>query len=367
MDINSIFTGGNVKPNTIEKNIIRQYLHNTDRIQQFQISSYIDNKDFSAMKSTQEFEQYIQAQNIFGRVFSNLEMEEDEWYYCEFIAGNDAWISKDEAGVYRYFSKTRWGGTISLSIFDIAEIILGDGMKENAFQNARSQLAKLFGLDNLKDEWVLQQYQKYQNNLQYIRGERKDLEQAYPVLYPYLQKYRLILEYFNDHQEDKVFRVFSYQNQHVFFSATNRIKVKLGISQSTLTRSINMLTLLGLIIKIPHQKLPSRMLEISDAILSYRIKQGYIGGKRITFYMIPDYSNETLEFAEKVVLSLQAAGAWGSLLTKEKVIKHFGEDRANQVYLAEYTVKKVDSENTYTLVDDAEDILIDIEDDPIPF
>ncbi len=47
MDINSIFTGGNVKPNTIAKNIIRQYLHNTDRIQQFHIRSYIDNKDFS--------------------------------------------------------------------------------------------------------------------------------------------------------------------------------------------------------------------------------------------------------------------------------------------------------------------------------
>ncbi|MNW32981.1 hypothetical protein D3C74_99340 [compost metagenome] len=367
MDINSIFTGRNVKPNTIAKNIIRQYLHNTDRIQQFQIRSDINKGDFPAMKSTQEFEQYIQAQNIFGRVFSNLDMEEDEWYYCDFIAGNDAWISKDEAGVYRYFSKARWGGTISLNIFDVVEIVLGGANDAgNAFQNARKQLANLFELD-LEDEWVLQQYQKYQSNLQYICGGRKDLEQAYPVLYPYLQKYRLILEYFNDHQEDKVFRVFSYQNQHVFFSATNRIKVKLGISQSTLTRSINMLTLLGLIIKIPHQKLPSRMLEISDAILSYRIKQGYVGGKRITFYTVPEYSNETLQLAEKVVITLQAAGAWGSLLTKEKVIKHFGEERANQVYLAEYTVKKVNSATTSTLVDDAEDILIDIEDDPIPF
>ncbi|WP_339179267.1 hypothetical protein [Paenibacillus sp. FSL R5-0701] len=367
MDIYSIFKIGNVKPNTIEKNIIRQYLHNTDRIQQFQIRSDIDKEDFPAIKSTQEFEQYIQAQNIFGRVFSNLDIEETEWYYCEFIAGNDAWISKDEAGVYRYFSKTRWGGTISLSIFDIAEIILGDGMKENAFQNARSQLAKLFGLDKLKDEWVLQQYQKYQNNLQYIRGERKDLEQAYPIVYPYIQKYRIIMEYFNEHQEDGLFRVFSYKGDHIFFTATNRIKDKLGISQSTVTRSINMLTLLGLIIKIPHQKLPSRMLEISDAILSYRKNQGYVGGKRITFYTIPEYSNETLQLAEKVVITLQAAGAWGSLLTKEKVIKHFGEAKANQVYLAEYTAKKVNSADNSKSIVETEDISFDLEDDPIPF
>ncbi|WP_091013363.1 hypothetical protein [Paenibacillus amylolyticus] len=119
----------------------------------------------------------------------------------------------------------------------------------------------------LKDEWVLQQAQKYQSNLKYIRGEGKDLEQAYPVLFQFIQKYYAILEYFNDHQEDKLYRVFSYANQHVFFSATNRIKERLKISQPTVTRSINMLTLLGLIIKIPHQKLPGRMLEISDAIL----------------------------------------------------------------------------------------------------
>lgn len=367
MDINSIFTGGNVKPNTIEKNIIRQHLHNTDRIQQFHIRSDIDKEKFPVIKSTQEFEHYIQRENAFGKVFGNLDMVEDEWYYCDFIAGNDAWISKDEAGVYRYFSKARWDGTISLNIFDMVEIVFGrSDDAENAFQSARSLLANLFGL-TLKDEWVLQQAQKYQSNLQYIRGERKDLEQAYPAVFQFIQKYYAILEYFNDHQEDKLYRVFSYENQHVFFSATNRIKGKLKISQSTVTRSINMLTLLGLIIKIPHQKIPGRMLEISDAILSYRMNQGYVGGRRITFYTIPEFSNETLQFAEKVVITLQAAGAWGSLLTKEKVIKHFGEARANQVYLAEYTVKKINSANNSTLVDDAEGILIDIEDDPIPF
>ncbi|MGP3783677.1 hypothetical protein [Paenibacillus sp. 1A_MP2] len=367
MDIYSIFTGGNVKPNTIAKNIIRQYLHNTDRIQQFHIRSHINNKDFSAITTTQEFEHYIQSQNAFGKVFTNLNMEEDEWYYCDFIAGNDAWISKDETGVYRYFSKARWGGTISLNIFDMVEIVFGrTDDAENAFQSARSLLANLFGL-TLKDEWVLQQAQKYQSNLQYIRGERKDLEQAYPAVFQFIQKYYAILEYFNDHQEDKLYRVFSYENQHVFFSATNRIKERLKISQSTVTRSINMLTLLGLIIKIHHQKLPGRMLEISDAILSYRINQGYVGGKRITFYMIPDYSNETLEFAEKVVLSLQAAGAWGSLLTKEKVIKHFGEAKANQVYLAEYTAKKVNSADNSKSIVETEDLSFDLEDDPIPF
>ncbi|WDM21270.1 hypothetical protein [Paenibacillus polymyxa] len=319
------------------------------------------------MTTTQEFEHYIQSQNAFGKVFGNLDMEEDEWYTCDFVAGNDAWISRDDVGVYRYFSKTRWGGTISLNIFDVVEIVLGSADDaENAFQSARSLLANLFGL-KLKDEWALREAQKYQSNLQYIRGERKDLERAYPVLYPYVQKYRLILEYFNDHQEDKLFRVFSYQNQHVFFSATNRIKDKLGISQSTATRSINMLTLMGLIVKVPHQKLPGRMLKISDEIMSHRIKHGYVGGKRITFYTVPKYSYEALDFAEKIVLKLQAAGAWGSLLTKEKVAKHFGDESANRVYLAEYTVKKVNSTDTSTLIKDAEYISFGLEDDPIPF
>ncbi|WP_091013364.1 hypothetical protein [Paenibacillus amylolyticus] len=83
--------------------------------------------------------------------------------------------------------------------------------------------------------------------------------------------------------------------------------------------------------------------------------------------MIPDYNNETLEFAEKVVLSLQAAGAWGSLLTKEKVIKHFGEAKANQVYLAEYTAKKVNSADNSKTIVETEDLSFDFEDDPIPF
>lgn len=88
-------------------------------------------------------------------------------------------------------------------------------------------------------------------------------------LFQYVQKYCSVLECFNDHVKNKIYRIFSYRGQHIFFLANNRIKEKLEISQSTATRSINVLALIGLIVKIPHQSLPSQLLEISDRIWNH--------------------------------------------------------------------------------------------------
>lgn len=365
MDIYSIFNGGNVKPQVFEKNMLRQYLNLTGRIHRFQIKTNIDTGSVQYIRTIQQFDQYVQTKNIFAELFENLDLEEREWYNCELIAGNDAWISKDENSIYRYFSKTRFGGTVGLNIFDIIEILY---FQENGhtFQDVRNKLAGLLGIEELRDEWKIQQYEKYKNNLEFIRGGRRDLEQAFPELNQFIQKYRSILEYMNGHQEEGLFRRFSHQGEHVFFTASNHLKEKLAISQSTVTRSINMLTLIGLIIKIPHHKLPSRLLEISDNIMSYRFDKGYLGGKRITFYQVPLYNEDLLEAAEAVVNKLQAAGVWGSLITKDKVIKLFGEVRAKEVFLAEYIAKKVDVSNNDSDTQQANLEMPD-DDDPIPF
>ncbi|MFC0212121.1 hypothetical protein ACFFK0_06570 [Paenibacillus chartarius] len=370
MDIYSIFNGGNVKPQTYEKKILRQYLIQTGRIHRFQLKTNTGTR-IKEIRTTQEFDRYVQTRNIFSELFINLDMEEREWYCCEFILGNDAWISKDENGVYRYFSKTRFGSTIGLNIFDVIEILFcGDQETGNAFQNARNKLAKILGLEGLRDEWKIQQWEKYQNNLEYVRGGRGELAQEYPELYQFIQKYRAILEYFNTHNEEGLFRSFSYQYEHVFFTSTNRIKEKLGISQSTVTRSINMLTLIGMLVKIPHHKLPRQLLEISNQILEYRSNRGYKGGKRITFYRVPKYDNETLESAEEIVKKLQAAGVWGSLISKEKVIKIFGEAKAKDVFLSDYVVKKADiaaAEDNHDIQTDDDLPLSDDDYDYIPF
>ncbi|KIL38692.1 hypothetical protein SD70_24915 [Gordoniibacillus kamchatkensis] len=343
MNIYSIFSGGNVKPQTHEKRIIRQYLIQTGRIHRFQLKKNINKESFQNIKTIQEFDRYVQTRKLFGEIFINLDMEEQVWYHCELIFGNDAWISKDESGIYRYFSKIHFGGTIGLNIFDVIEILYCDE-KENgdAFQNARNRLAKIAGLEDLRDEWRVQQFEKYQNNLMYIRGGRAELEQEYPEVFQFIQRYRPILEYMNSHKEEGLFRVFSYQGEHIFFASTYRLKEKLGISQSTASRSVNMLTLIGMIEKIPHDKLPVQLLGISSRILEHRASKGYKGGKRITLYGVPEYNKETLESAEEVVKKLQDAGSWGSLITKEKVIKFFGEAKAKEVFLADYVIKEVD-------------------------
>ncbi|WP_248928939.1 hypothetical protein [Paenibacillus hamazuiensis] len=370
MNIYSIFSGGNVKPQTHEKRMIRQYLIQTGRIHRFQLKTNINKESFQNIKTTREFERHVQTRNLFGEIFINLDMEEQVWYHCEFIVGNDAWISKDSIGIYRYFSKTHFGGTIGLNIFDVIEILFcGDEEAGDAFQNARNRLAKIVGLEGLKDEWKVQQFEKYQNNLVYIRGGRAELEQEYPEVFKFIQRYRPILEYMNSHKEEGLFRAFTYRDEHVFFTSTNRIKEKLGISQSTAARSVNMLTLIGLIIKIPHDKLPSKLLEISNRILEYRANNGFKGGKRITFYRVPYYDRETLESAEEIVKKLQAAGVWGSLISKERVIKLFGDAKAKEVFLADYVVKQADitaAEGDSDMQTD-DDLLSDEDYDYIPF
>lgn len=38
-------------------------------------------------------------------MFSNLDIDENIWYQCNFIEGNDAWIAKDKEGFIDTFQR----------------------------------------------------------------------------------------------------------------------------------------------------------------------------------------------------------------------------------------------------------------------
>lgn len=206
--------------------------------------------------------------------------------------------------------------------------------------------------ENLTNEWTVQQWEKYQSNLKYLRNSNNELERNHPVLYKFIQKYLSVLEYLNTHRMEGIRRSFSYQGEHVFFTSTIRIQEYVGISQSSAVRSVNMLTLIGMIMKIPHDKLPGKLLYISNRIMQNRILKGYKGGKRITFYQVPKYNKEILDSAEETVKKILESGMWGSIISKRRVENVFGVEKAKEVFLPDYQVKKVLVETEDTLLSD---------------
>ncbi|MFI8715177.1 hypothetical protein [Brevibacillus brevis] len=350
-EMEKIAPGDYVKIKRHQKKLLREHVIETGCINQFvKIHHHVPfDKN---IRTTQELVDLANTTNMFAVIFGNLKgIMTDTFFSCHLVSNNFAWISKDDNNVYRYYSKRKGGNTIGLSVFDLLEIIDEDGIDEKrGFHYAKEELARLLDLQNLKDQWVIDQCEKYQSNLRYIRNETTDINPRFPVLDNFMQKYLPILIYLNTKCEEGIFRSFSYHGEHIFFTSTYRIEEMVGIRQSTVSRSINMLTLIGLIEKVPHDKLPSHLLEISDRIMESRFKKGYKGGKgkggkRITFYRVPKYNKETLESAEEMVKKINESGMWASQISERRVEKVFGVEKAKEVFLPDYQVKTVRNES----------------------
>ncbi|ASS66978.1 hypothetical protein [Paenibacillus sp. RUD330] len=358
---------GYVKVKGRDKIVLREHAIDTGRLNQF-VKTQHRLQLYKLIGTTQKLVDLANRVNMFEIVFENLKcIQENTYFPCQLVQNNFAWISKHEKDVYRYYSKRDGGNTIGLSIFDLIEIIDGVNIGEKAgFRHAQEELARLLDLEGLRDEWKINQWEKYQNNLQALRDNNQKFEREFPSLYKLVQKYLTYLEYFNTHEEEGIFRSFSYREEHVFFTSTNRIKEKLGKSQSTVTRSVNLLTLLGMIEKIPHNQLPSHLLEISNRILERRINKGYKGGKRITFYQVPKYTKQTLDSAEDIATKVHESGMWESQIKREKVEKVFGKEIADRVFLSDYHVPKNKSDTVGVRLNDDDNPYIEKFDD-IPF
>jgi len=313
------------------------------------------------MKSYYEFDEFAMKSNLFANVFPQLigKTTEEGFFECKIIPNNFAWISKDEKGVYRYYTKRKNGHTMGLNIYDLMEI--SDGLNVGSlkgFQQARKQLARIFNISLAEEVWKDVHRVSIEKNLMICEGSGSNLQQHFPILTDYLRKYLPLIQFLNQWALNHLDIKFVYNDKPIMFLSTTHIEKMLNskFDQTTISRVINMLTLIGLIFKVPHNELSQDEIKIAKGIESGRSRRW------INFYQIPQYDEQTLMNAEKyvrIIINCELKDI--AKITEDRVRKHFGEEQANQVYLSSDGKKKRGKHSK------AENIIENPDDSDIPF
>lgn len=320
------------KANKIVKAAIHQHLLETGKIHNF-VKRTLDSRLHDLNITTQQFEQFALHNNLFGRIYANIPDQENRIFPCQLVSKNIAWISMDQNGVYRYFTKRKNGRTIGFNIFDFIETVDGIGIGTHAadsFIKARQELAKMFHIQELHDEWSLQESQKYEYNLDLLQDGIARIKQRQPVLYEYIKSFVPLLILLNYWGKEHIYPKFRCNGESVLFVSSTELKNRLGdlYERSTITRAINMFALIGILIKIPHTELSDELWDIAKGIHG-----GRKGHKFINFYQIPRYSDEILAEAEQLVMKLLQHGMSNvGKITKEKIETFFGKEYALRVF-----------------------------------
>ncbi|MGG1534802.1 MULTISPECIES: hypothetical protein [Brevibacillus] len=327
-----------IKPRPKEKKKIRTYLIETGKINRF-AKRQLRTQLYLLVQTFDKLKELALTTNMFELIFPNLrQYQEGQKLPCELRENSIAWIAKDpQKGVYRYFSE-KDGKIIGINIFDLLEIV--DGVEDNpreGFRKAILELARLLDLDQLKDSWVLDQESKYERNLKVLQTAQAKMKRKYPTLGGFMVDEHLrVLEFMHHYGKSHVNRLMNHQGEAIFYIATTHIAEAIDdgkLDQPAVSRTINLLTAIGLIEKIPYEELSKEQLDIAIGIRG-------ANGKRqlVTYYRMPDYTDpSTFQAAEDMARKLSEVGIRKARdMTEEKLRSHFGNELAKSVYLPHY-------------------------------
>lgn len=123
MAIKNINKSSCIKADVKVKLDVRQKMIASDKISKISyVSGNVIKLNKKITKHT-EYVDYISKVNLscLFNVFDGWDI--GKIYSCPIIDGNFGWISKDDNGFYRYFTKTKDGHSYSLSFLDLIEVI----------------------------------------------------------------------------------------------------------------------------------------------------------------------------------------------------------------------------------------------------
>lgn len=197
----------------------------------------------------------------------NINVDNNEYIKCIFMENQFAWVSKNEYGKERYFSKGHF--TYGLDIYDLLTIYFNC-----TYSQVTTYLIEMGynQADNFKKESLL----KYEHNINRI----KDIVVSNDILKELLIDKIDIYMSLNDFAKINALSLNTYNNEEVFFISTKYLKeiYNLKYSISTINQVINLYALIGLIYKVP------------ENILDNDIHKAYAVNKKkspINFYAIP--------------------------------------------------------------------------------
>lgn len=248
-------------------------------------------------------------------VFLKEYREINKYYPCVLIKENSSWISIDENGEYRYFSRKPNGKVFIFDILDLFQI----GYKINYRELIiwlRNELRII-----LQDKFFSEESDKYLENIEFISNDvflnskTKFISKEKEDIYIELNKIGL---------ENLFSKTLTHREDAMFFASTSYVRQRLcnKYSASTINKVINTFSVIGMINKIREEDIPIEFRE---------------GNKRkvqnfTSYYSIPR-ATDIFSIVEQNSSLLAKNNLSYYNLTKQKVIEVFGEEKYNGTYV----------------------------------
>lgn len=205
------------------------------------------------------------------------------------------------------------------------------GITEELAQCKKSQAIEfikfVYNLKLEKSDWVKEQQQMLIDNANYLDSEEFDLQ--FPTLSKlirtrkvHIQKMLLhFTQYVNDNMQN--------MERPIFFDSYKNLLSVCGIksNMNTLSQSLTLFALLNMIEKLPAESIPEKELNKAKHIAAkYGLK------KLTNFYTFPEYGVLQFENSEEIAKTLKDNHVTLKGISKEYVLRTFGEELANKVY-----------------------------------
>lgn len=292
------------------------------------------------LKSTPNKEDYIPS-SIRGTLEqTSFENEKDLYKYINSInlseyLGIDGYVNcilpeheDDSPSAHIYVTDD---GTQVYKCFGCNKCYTIIGITEKLAQCKKSQaiefIKSVYNLKLEKSDWVKQQQQMLIDNANYLDSEEFDLQ--FPTLSKlirtrkvHIQKMLLhFTQYVNDNMQN--------MERPIFFDSYKNLLSVCGIksNMNTLAQSLTLFALLNMIEKLPAESIPEKELNKAKHIAA---KYGF---KKLTnFYSFPEYGVLQFENSEEIAKTLKDNHVTLKGISKEYVLRTFGQELANKVY-----------------------------------
>lgn len=297
------------------------------------IDNIIEELEIKSFKNNSEAMEYLTTTNVFK---TNL----NKTFKCFFEENNGAWLSQNpkDNKVY-YFSKYENGDFMYLDIINIIEILYN-----TTFTIALTMLINKFDIKTEEEGWIKMQKERILWNIIQIESAEMSIKNNYPNLYKVVNKHLYILEKMQNICQANLRGLdYSVDGDPIFYASNRYIASFFSKSVATISASVNLLTVLGLIKKVKIDDIPENLLDKAKTEANIK-KQDNL----ITFWTISDLNVRVLVEAEKRATMLLANKCNANNLNMLVVNRIFGEKVKNEVYEnTEENIKKVMFLNHY--------------------
>jgi len=188
-------------------------------------------------------------------------------------------------------------------------------------------IKKVYNIELQQTEWQKEQLEILDTNIELLLSD--EFKEIYPQLHSLIRTRKSNLIALNNFAKMNVKdEGFSLDDNPLFFVSLNNLMDIFGSKDKTrVSQSVTLFTLLSLLNKIPHERLPEETLKKAKHIAAkYKHK------KLTNFYSIDSYGVNSLEESNKIAIVLKENNMSLKGLSREYLLRTFGVDFTNRVF-----------------------------------